>query len=186
MLDKILDMLLGMPVLNRKFTRIASKFYAEPASRWEAVSLPNGTVCYLLKNDPNRRLVMDRMVALSIRCESLWKKLQRIPQPRSRTRDVQLLSYLFQPGDGVFHIAQKPPGGYDVKAYAQEDWIFIEIPTFQAVEEGSDGINVTEDRRRETLWTIVLHELAHVAGHWEHDMHHDKTIAWLQNVDSAV
>ena len=185
-MDTVLDFLFGKQPLNRHFVRVASKFYSNPNEQWEPVTDTNGKTYYFLKNDPNRRLVLERMMAMSARCDALWRKLQKIEVHPKREIDVKLLRNVLQPKDGIVHIAQKPPGGYDVMAYAQDDWVFIQIPTFPAIEDGSDGVNTSESMRRNTLWDIMLHELAHAAGYWNHDTQHEATIAWLQNVDAMT
>ena len=184
--DSILDFFLGTPRIQRRFLSIASTFYPKGMDRWEPVQLDNATTCYLLQNDPYRRLVFERMLVLTQRCNALWRKLKSITISNDRRQDMHRLRDFFEPGDGLVHIAQKPSGGYDVRAYAQENWIFIELPTFSSVEDGSDGVNTSESKRRETLWSILLHEIAHVAGKWEHGIAHDQTIAWLQNVDAKT
>lgn len=162
------------------FRRLVIQFYENPDILWEQVGLQTGNTYFLLKNDPNRLLVADRMVYIDRSLKKLWTRIVSDRKNHAdRGPELELLGQCLDPQDGFSHIAQKPSGGYDVRAYAHESWIFLEIPTFAAVESGSDGTNTTEERRRKTIIRIVLHELAHIAGYWEHDDKHADCILWL-------
>lgn len=164
------------------FKKVATAFY--DLSEWEPISLRDGKVHYALRKDPHRALVVGRLLDISQRCATLWKNVQRGVYPE-RSDEIDALRKCLAP-KSVSHIAQKPPGGYDVRAYAHGSWIFLELPTFHHIETGADGINTTEERRRQTMWDILLHELAHVAGYWDHDADHDKCIAWLREVSKSM
>lgn len=165
-------------VLSPEFTERAEKFYDDPESRWEPVLID--TAYYVLRQDPQRLKTLDRLNYLRRECSKLYNTLVADPKNQvTRRKELQKLGACLAADDGVFHIVQKPAGGYDVRAYAHDSWIFIELPTFASIETGTDGINTTEARRRVSLLHIVLHELAHVAGYWDHDADHEKCIAWL-------
>lgn len=167
--------------LSPEFVNLARKFYDNPESRWEPVTTLHKTF-YVLRHDATRLQTIDRLTYLDRECTKLFNKLVADPRNHSaRKTELRKLRDCLVPVDGVCRIAQKPFGGYDVRAYAHDSWIFIELPTFASIESGQDGINVTEERRRLTLLHIVLHELAHVAGYWEHNDKHEKCIAWLRN-----
>ena len=162
------------------FVKHARKFYDPPGRYWEPVLLPTGKTYYLLQGDPLRQQVSDRMMYLEKECQRLWTRLEMDPNTRkNRLSELNNLRKCLAPRDTFSRIAQKPLGGYDVRAYAHDSWIFIELPTFRSVETGEDGINLTEEKRRKTLMHILVHELAHVAGYWEHDDKHSNCIAWL-------
>ena len=184
MLGWLLDIFGSPPLLLYSFGRIARTFYPMPTTIWEPVQLRDSKIHYMLKSDPEnmRALVSDRFVYLSNRCDALAAKLTRQIWP-GRESEVRKLKKCLLPGDNVSRIVQKPLGGYDVRAYAQGQWIFIELPTFSYIETGEDGINTTESRRRDTLFQILLHELAHIAGHWDHNADHEACIAWLSRID---
>lgn len=168
-------------VLIDDFVRKAQQFYPDPEALWEPVALPSSNrVWYMLKNDATRALVVERMKYLDRELKKVWTRLRQVPVPR-RPLEMDNLRRFFEPDedDGVARLVQKPSGGYDVRAYAHDAWIFVEIPTFASVEQGTDGVNVTEAKRRTTLLHIILHELAHVAGHWKHDDKHRACVAWL-------
>lgn len=184
MFSWLLDIFASPPLLLNSFRRIARTFYPVPDALWEPVPLRDSKIHYMLKSDPEkvRALVADRLVYLSNRCDAFAAKLTRQIWP-GRESEVRKLKKCLLPGDNVSRISQKPLGGYDVRAYAQGQWIFIELPTFSYIETGEDGINTTESRRRDTLFSILLHELAHVAGYWDHTQEHADCIAWLSKVD---
>jgi hypothetical protein len=186
MLDWILSIFEPPTPLLSSFRRIAKTFYPNAASLWNAVPLRDSKIHYMLASDDTetRRKVSDRLVYLSARCDTLAKKLTHQEWP-GRESDVRKLKKCLLPTDGVSRIAQKPLGGYDVRAYAQGQFIFIELPTFGYIETGEDGINTTETRRRDTLFHIILHELAHVAGHWDHNADHEKCVAWLTTLEAS-
>jgi hypothetical protein len=172
-------------VLLDDFTNKAEHFYPDPETLWEPVVLtPTSSpsrVTYLLKNDPRRPMVVQRMVYLQRELAKLWTRLSATQANWDRRwREMDTLRGFFEPEDGVSRLAQKPMGGYDVRAYAHESWIFVELPTFASVETGTDGVNTTEAKRRTTLVHILVHELAHVAGHWKHDDKHSACVAWLK------
>lgn len=170
--------------LHPDFVSRASRFYVSPNALWEPLALNKdgkpGKVWYLLKRDANRDLVVQRLLYIDAILQRVWTRLRADKSNYVlRQSEMTKLGRCLDPGDGISRVAQKPLGGYDVRAYAHDSWVFVEIPTFTSVETGADGINLTEDRRRKTLVHIILHELAHVAGYWEHDDKHAKCIAWL-------
>lgn len=166
---------------SKSFLKASSTFY-KSADTWDSVVLADGKTHYLLKNDSSHHhQTIQRLLYLSRRCDALWRSLV-VASPPDRTEEMRLLHKCIGGRTRISHIVQKPrAGGYDVRAYAHGSWVFLELPTFEYVENGSDGINLTEDRRRQTLWDIVLHELAHVAGYWEHDALHADCLAWLKS-----
>lgn len=173
--------------LHPNFVRYAEEFYSDADDLWEPVILKNGKVFYLLRDDKKRDEVSERMVYLDKVFQKAWARMLTDPaNATQRKREMENLRRCLGQHYGVSHIVQKPLGGYDVRAYAHDSWIFIELPTFKSVEDGSDGVNTTEDRRRQTLVHIILHELAHVAGHWEHDTKHSQCIAWLSKYVDSV
>lgn len=162
-------------VLSSDFTERAMKFYDEPETLWEPVDSTTKTF-YVLKNDPMRLQTIDRLLFLDRQCTKLYNKLAAdVRNTTRRPKELELLRRCLAPDDGLCHIVQKPFGGYDARAYAHDNWIFIELPTFASIESGSD-----ENGRRKSLLRILFHEIAHVAGHWEHDDKHEKCIAWLE------
>lgn len=166
--------------LMPEFVRYARKFYNPPETFWEPVALKNGKIYYLLKGDPHRSQASERFVYLEKECQKLWTRIANDPvNIRKRASELRKLEQCLVPGDAVSRIVQKPLGGYDVRAYAHDSWVFVEVPTFSSVETGADGINLTEEKRRKTLLHILVHELAHVAGYWEHDDKHANCIHWL-------
>lgn len=169
--------------LSGEFVKRARKFYNPPESYWEPVRLRTGKTYYLLKEDTYRQEVIERMVYLEKECTKLWARLLADPlNVQRRASEVRKLRACLAPQDTlrtISRIVQKPLGGYDVRAYAHDSWIFIELPTFKSVETGDDGVNTTEEKRRKTLMHILVHELAHVAGYWEHDDKHSNCISWL-------
>jgi len=167
--------------LHPDFVRHAEEFYSDAEDLWEPVVLRNGKTYYLLRDDPRRDEVSERMMYLDKVFQKVWTRLLEDPltQTTRKTERENIRRCLAPKDVGISHIVQKPLGGYDVRAYAHDSWIFVELPTFKSVETGDDGINTTEDRRRRTLAHIVIHEVAHVAGYWEHDDKHAKCIAWL-------
>ena len=185
-MQRFLDSLAGLFLGNDddpgqllpQFKEHAQKFYDDPESRWEPVDARK--IFYVLRNDPYRLHALDRLTFLDRECTKLYNRLAADPKNfTTRRSELDKLRACLASGDGLCHIVQKPFGGYDVRAYAHDNWIFVELPTFSSIESGSDGINTTEERRRQSLLQIVLHEVAHVAGYWEHDDKHDKFIAWL-------
>lgn len=168
-------------ILVDDFVEKARKFYSDPEAVWEPVAIPSmSRLVYLLKYDARRELVVERMMYLHRELIKLWTRLSANSKNwDGRWREMQALRRFFEPEDGVSRLAQKPLGGYDVRAYAHDAWIFVEIPTFTSVENGTDGVNLTEAKRRTTLFHIVIHELAHVAGYWKHDDKHAACVAWL-------
>jgi hypothetical protein len=161
--------------LIREFTRRASKFYDDPESHWEPIEVQNKTF-YVLKDDPARLETLHRLTYLDRECTKVYNRLVADPKNTStRWKELTLLQECLAPGDGICHIVQKPFGGYDVRAYAHDNWIFIELPTFASIESDTN-----EERKRKSLLHIILHEVAHVAGYWEHNEKHEKCIAWLE------
>lgn len=186
MLDWILSLFEAPTPLLSSFRRISKTFYADAVSIWHAVPLRDSKIHYMLASDDaeTRRKVSDRLVYLSNRCDILARKLISQKWP-GREREIRKLEKCLLPTDSVSRIVQKPLGGYDVRAYAQDQFIFIELPTFGYIETGEDGINTTESRRRDTLFHIILHELAHVSGYWDHNADHEACVAWLTRIDDA-
>ena len=166
-------------VLLDEFVSKAQRFYPDPETVWEQISFPQSNkVWYVLKNDAARSLFVERMVYVERELAKLWTRI-RSDASAARRSETEKLRACLDPPDGVSRIVQKPRGGYDVRAYAHDAWIFVEIPTFASVEQGTDGVNATESRRRQTVLHILIHELAHVAGYWEHDDKHSRCVAWL-------
>jgi len=167
--------------LHPTFVSTAKTFYPNAPSLWTPTTLRDGKVHYLLASDTDemRPLVKERLVHLSTMCDRVWHILETKYPKRKETVNLRRC---LAPTDGISRIAQKPVGGYDVRAYAHNEWIFIELPTFASVETGADGININESQRRKTLTDIILHELAHVAGYWDHDASHTKTVDWLKSI----
>ena len=162
-------------LLSSDFTERAMKFYDDPEMLWEPVTSATKTF-YVLKNDLTRLQTRDRLVFLDRECTKLYNRLAADPRNVTRRqKELELLRACLAPGDGLCRIVQKPFGGYDVRAYAHDNWIFVELPTFASIEAGSD-----EGGRRKSLLRIVVHEIAHVAGYWEHNDKHEKCIAWLE------
>lgn len=168
-------------LLDPNFTKHASRFYPDPDTIWEPVTLSDGRTYYLLRNDPQRDFVVQRMLYLQKMCDGVLSKLQRTPHPHREQESQRLRKTLS--AHPVVHIIQKPAdGGYDVRAYAHGSWIFMEIPTFASIEFGTDGKSTTETQRRHALLHILLHECAHIAGYWEHDDAHEACLRWLEKI----
>jgi hypothetical protein len=164
--------------LDPDFVRTARTFYPSPEDVWIPVDLQDGKTHYVL--DAKKLEVSERLLYVSRKCDALWSNLNRTQSP-GRAKEMARLAKCLAPKNNISHVVQKPLGGYDVRAYAQGSWIFLESPTFSYIETGEDGINTTESKRRATLFDITLHELAHVAGHWTHDSNHEACIAWLRD-----